>query len=174
MKNIFLFLAVVFCLGAHHVNAQTGKDTTAAVDSLPYLKYPKLPAFNIMLLDSATVFNTFNILEGRASVLMLFSPDCEHCKRLTEKILKGMDSLKDVNFYMFTPMKLSALKPFYDKFHLGDYKNIKVVGRDYEFFFFSYYGAKYVPYLAVYDKHKKLLKGYPDGVTVKELYEITH
>jgi hypothetical protein len=143
-------------------------------DSLPYRKYPTLPAFKILEMDSSTVFNTYDIPEGKPTVLMLFSPDCDHCKHLTEKLTSGMDSLKDVQIYMMTPVSsITELRDFYVKYHLADYKNIKIVGRDTDFFFFSFYGARFVPYLALYDKHKKLIKTLDTNISVKEIYELT-
>jgi len=167
MKKIFLLIAI---LGISVAGFAQQKE----VDSLlPYQKNPTLPAFHILMMDSSTIFNTYYIPEGKPTVLMLFSPDCDHCQHLTEMLLKGMDSLKQIQFYLVTPMNLTMLKGFYDKYHLADYKNIKV-GKDYEYFFYNFYGAHYVPYIAVYDKQKKLLKTFEGSTTVKDLYELTN
>lgn len=180
MKKIS-FLLLLFIMLGNIVMAQDTSATQSSAnseppeDSLPYKKYPTLPAFKILEMDSTTIFNTYNIPKGKPTVLMLFSPDCDHCQHLTEKLTKGMDSLKDIQFYMVTPVSsMTELREFYNKNHLADYKNIAVVGRDYQFFFFSFYGARFVPYLAIYDKHKKLIKAMDSNLSVKELYELTH
>ncbi len=176
-----LFLLVCCCLLQTGANAQGSKDATmdnksAATDTLkPYQKYPNLPAFNIRLMDSITIFNTYNIPAGKPVALMFFSPDCKHCKRTIKGLLKGMDSIKNVQFYMFTALHdLSLLRDFYSDFHLADYKNIQVVGRDYEFFFFGYYGTKFVPDIALYDEHKKLVKLIEGETTATEIYKYVH
>jgi len=182
MKKILLLCIMLGFALINNANAQTPKtpqspspkDGKPEEDSLPYRKYPTLPAFKLLELDSSTVFNTYDIPEGKPTILMLFSPDCDHCKHLTEKLTAGMDSLKDVQIYMMTPVSsMTELRDFYAKYHLADYKNIKIVGRDVDFFFFTFYGAHFVPYLALYDKHKKLIKSLDSNITVKELYELT-
>ena len=162
-------------------SAQDAKDVTAPLpatvkkDSLPYQRFPSLPAFNIMLADSATIFNTYNIPGGKPIALMLFDPDCKHCKDLTKRMLAAMDSLQDIQFYMLTPAhSMAAIRKFSADFHLADYKNVRVVGRDYEFFFHEYYGVKFVPDIALYDKNKTIIKLFEANATVQDLYEATH
>lgn len=165
-QRIFLLVTSLLFLSS----AAFAQDKKA--DTLPYLKYPKLPAFNLLLQDSATIFNTYNIPEGKPVLLYFFSPDCEHCELVLKSLLGKMDSLKAVQLYVFTPMSLSMLKPFAEKLHLKDYKNIKVVGKDYEFFFPMFYGAKYVPYLVVYDRKKQFVKMWEGGAKMTELMDV--
>jgi len=144
-------------------------------DTLPYQKYPALPAFNIMLLDSATIFNTYNIPEGKPVVILFFDPDCKHCKVEIRLLLAGMDSLKDVRFYFITSVHdFGKIRKFYGEYELKEYKNIEVVGRDYEYFFITYYGVKFVPDLVIYDEHKNLVKFFDGHVSVSDLYKLTH
>ncbi len=173
MGRLFsILLATMFF--ASTCSAQDNKQEVT--DTLkPYQKYPTLPAFNIRLLDSVTVFNTYNIPEGNPIALMFFSPDCKHCKKTIKELLKGMDSIKEVQFYLFTSYHdVQMLRDFYNEYHLADYKNIKVVGRDYEFFFFSYYGTKFVPDIALYDAHKKLIKLIEGETNASEIYKSLH
>jgi hypothetical protein len=174
LKSIILFLAAAglsFGSAAQEIKIQ--EDTASA--ELPYKKYPTLPAFNILEMDSTTIFNTFNIPKGHYVALMAFDPDCHHCKDFTRKLTAEMDSLKNINFYLCTPVHdISAIKKFYDDFHLGDFKNIKVVGRDYEFFYHDFYKVKFVPDIALYDKDKNLIKLFEANATVKDLYDYTH
>ena len=177
MKSFFLTTVLICSFGiVAHAQEQDQKDKTPEkTDSLPYQKYPTLPAFNIVLLDSTTVFNTYNIPEGKPILIMFFDPDCKHCKAETRMLLSGMDSLKDIRFFMITSVHdFKRIRDFYDEYRLSDYKNIEVVGRDYEYFFITYYGVKFVPDLVLYDSHKNLVKYFEGHVTVKELYSLTH
>ena len=177
MKHFFslLLLTSLLSLGAYGQKKHEEKDSTAKKDTAAYLKYPTLPAFNIMLRDSATIFNTFNIPEGRPTVIIFFDPDCKHCKMEIRRLLDGMDSLKDIRFYLTTSVHdFKKIRDFYDDYHLGDYKNIEAVGRDYEYFFITYYDVKFVPDLVLYDSHKNLVKFFEGHVTVDELYRLTH
>jgi thioredoxin-related protein len=177
MRTIF-FLILLLGIFIMPATARESNDTaqhSQATDTLkPYQKYPKLPAFNIRMMDSVTVFNTYNIPEGRKTMIVFFSPDCKHCQSLVKHLLKGMDSLENVQFYMITPVhSMTDLRNFYEKYHLAEYKNIKLVGRDYEFFFGTFYGIKVVPDLALYDEHKMLIKLFEGNVPIAELYKYT-
>jgi thiol-disulfide isomerase/thioredoxin len=154
--------------------AQEKKDAPQTQDVLPYLKYPKLPAFNIMQLDSSTIFNTFNIPKGKPVALVFFDPDCSHCRTFTERLTNGMDSVKNVRFYMVTVNHdFEQLRGFYKKYELAKYKNIELVGRDYEFFFMSYYGPKTLPIVVVYDSNKQLVTLLDNIRSVADLYAVT-
>ena len=174
MKNRVLLVFALIVLGSQTF-AQEKKDAkpkaTAEADTVaPYLKYPKLPAFNIRLMDSVTIFNTYNIPEGKKTILLYFSPECGHCQSLFRKLIKEMDSLKNVQIYLLTSVHdMGLLREFYKEYHLADYKNIKAAGRDYEFFFIAYYRIKAFPDMALYDEHKKLIKLFEGDIAISEL-----
>jgi thiol-disulfide isomerase/thioredoxin len=164
MKKAAAFLTICFLLVCLCASAQE-----KATDSLPpFKKYPTLPAFNLLELDSATTFNTFNIPEGRPTILMFYSPDCDHCQMVTDTMVHHMNELKDVQIYMLTIMTIAESKKFAAKLHLEKYKNIRLF-KDPDFFFPRFYKASYVPYIVVYDRHKKLVAAYEGGAKIAEL-----
>lgn len=174
MKKILLLVLLITGLAATHVQAQD-KHRRAAKDSLPYMKFPDLPAFNVRLIDSTTIFNTFNIPSGQPSLIFFFDPGCKHCQDMTAELTKAMDSLKNIQFYFVTPNPdFAQMRKFYNDYHLADYANIKAVGRDYEFFFIDYYGVNSFPDFALYDADKQIVHLFEGRVTVKDLYEYTH
>jgi thiol-disulfide isomerase/thioredoxin len=171
MKAFRLCLLLLMSCGPafaqdHKLNARDSMQLPA------YMRFPTLPPFNILLQDSATVFNTFNIKEGKPTVLFFFSPDCEHCEMVTDSLAKYMDEMKKTDFYFFTFMPLSLLRPFAEKHHLADYKNIKAIGKDFDFFFPMYFKAETVPWLVVYDRRKRLVKAWNGGVKMPELIQM--
>lgn len=149
----------------------TGSAQTAAKDTLPYLKYPTLPAFMLQNPDSTSFFNFFDVRADRPTVMFFFAPDCDHCHLTTKELLASMDEMKKADFYWFTYMPLTALREFTAEHKLNDYPNIKT-GRDHTFFFMKFYGAKTVPYLVIYDKNKKLVKLYDGAIKVPEIVNI--
>jgi thiol-disulfide isomerase/thioredoxin len=168
MKKIIFLLA----LTAGLFIALPGKSQqTQDAPPLPYLSDKTMPSFDIMEVDSTTIFNTKDIPGGKPVVLMYFSPDCEHCQHLTEELLKNIDSLKQMQLVMFTSLPFDKLKNFYTYYKLSEYKNI-TVGRDYEFFFSRHFGSQYVPYLAIYDRRKKLVKVFDGGTKVSTLIQL--
>jgi thiol-disulfide isomerase/thioredoxin len=166
-KFLFLLLFVGTCF---KLNAQIDPERSKK----PYEKFPSLPAFYMLGTDSSTIFNTYYIPEGRPTVLFYFSPDCEHCQITCKEILDAMDSLKEADFYFATFSYLSMLKPFAEKYKLDKYKNIKMVGKDYQYFFPDYYGITTVPCIVVYDRHKQLVKSFNDAIHIRELAEVIH
>ena len=115
---------------------------------------PHLPFFDFLLSDSTTRLNTAMIPEGRPTILLYFSPDCEHCQHETESLLHAMDSLKDTRFYFITTDSLDRMRVFYNYYKLHKYPNI-TVGLDYTAFFPKHFNSPAPPYTVIYDKHKR-------------------
>ena len=178
--NKILVAMVITCtlsIGAYaQEQHETKKVEAPAKDSLaPYQKNLTLPAFNILLSDSVTIFNTYNIPKGKPIALFFFSPDCGHCQRTTMRLTDSMDLLQDIQFYMITPVhSMDEIRKFSDKFHLKDLKNVTVLGRDYEFFFGSFYGVRVVPDVALYDENKKLIKLIQGETNVQAILNAMH
>ena len=180
MKKIFL---ATFFLGlfSADIYAQENK-TPVPPQNVParppaaYLKDTEMPDFRILETDSTTYFNTSSIPKGKKSVLIFFDPGCSHCISFLDKLFPAMDSFKKVNFYMMSVIKdISKLQKFKEDFHISNYKNIKVVGKDVDFFFITHYGIQRFPGAAIYDQHKKIMKVLEsDEVTVSAIYEQTN
>lgn len=179
-KALLVCLAVMFlsvaCDAQAQVPAAGGKLPEVSGDSMkPYLKYRVLPAFNILLPDSTTIFNTYNIPKGSVSALVLFDPNCKHCKWSTAALVKAMDSVKDVQFYFVTSLHdMGLLRSFYDEYGLGKYKNIKIVGRDIEFFFIDHYKVLRLPDVVLYDENKKLITLLEGDFSATTIYNAVH
>jgi len=108
----------------------------------------------MLLADSSTRFSTASIKEGHPIVLMYFSPDCEHCQKETEVILKNMHALENAQFYFVTNDPLDRLKAFIGYYKVSKYSNI-TLGRDDQFFLLKYFKGAPPPYLVLYDRHKR-------------------
>ncbi len=156
----------------HVKHAPAPKVTEASASAkdtlLPYLKNPKFPVFRLLMMDSTTMFNTNTLAEGRPIMLFYFGAECDHCFKAIEKLLPGMDSLSDVQIVMATFSNPTPIRAFYERFHLSKYKNI-TIGRDNDFFLGPFYGARSVPCVAMYDKHKKFLKKWEDAASIHAL-----
>jgi hypothetical protein len=175
MKRIYFLLVIISAFTATSALAQNDKNSkkeeTHAADTFPFMKDPNLPAFEMKELDSMTVFNSMSIPEGKPFVIFFFGAECGHCESAFETLQKGWDSLSRADFYMFSFSPIYQIKGFAKKYHLDDYKNIKKVGMDGKMFFTGYYGVRAVPFIAVYDKDRKLVHSWNTHVSVKELYE---
>lgn len=150
MKNLLIIVAAVL-LSTVSLLAQDG-----TLENPQYLQNPTLPSFEILLEDSTTMFNTKDIPTGKPTVLMYFSPDCDHCALVVRKIKEHNKDFKKAHIYMSTPMSLAATKEFSKELEIDKMDNI-TIGKDHAFFVIKYYKITSFPFLAVYDSNKQLV-----------------
>ncbi|MBN8851001.1 MAG: hypothetical protein BGO55_29125 [Sphingobacteriales bacterium 50-39] len=177
MKRAFLIVLVL--ASSHFLFAQqTPAATTPATqaqpqDQAPYLKYPTIPPFHLLKLDSASYLTKDDIKKHRRTIVMFFSPDCDHCKHQTESILADFNDFKDVEIVMATYQPFSEMKEFYAHYHLADHPNIKI-GRDEKFFLAPFYKIRNLPYLALYDKKGNLITTFEGTQKVETIVKAFH
>ena len=156
MKKLTFIIVIIFAIACHHGRKES-----------------HLPFFNLLLPDSTTRFNTAMIPEGKTTILLYFSPDCEHCQHETEGILHAMDSLKEIRFYFITTDSLNRMTVFYNFYQLYRYPNI-TVGQDYTSSFRRRFNSPAQHYLVIYDQHKRQ-KGVFEGATsVSQIIEFVN
>lgn len=162
MKKLFLLVVLISSIAVKGFSQQQTADT------LPYIKYPALPTFELLMSDSSTIFSTYYIPEGKPIVLIYFSPDCDHCMDFTKSLLEKKDNIKSTRIYMATPMSLPAMQEFYDKLELKKHKNLKM-GKDFRYFCIRFFGIDSFPFIAVYGSDKKLVQAFHGGVKVDDV-----
>src|SRR5215510_12726294 len=92
----------------------------------PYKRFPTVPPLKLLLTDSSTVFTDKDLKKNTPLFFILFSPDCEHCKKETEELIDKIDSFKKIQIVMATFMPISDTKKFYDNYKLDRFSNITV------------------------------------------------
>jgi thiol-disulfide isomerase/thioredoxin len=127
-----------------------------------------MPAIELIAADSVTHFNTADIPVGKPTVLFLFETWCPYCKAQTNTLLSDINTIKDFNIIMICNTGFSKFKEFYDKYHIYEYPNVKS-GVDYKFTFINYFKTNDVPYIAVYDKEKKLKDVFKGRTTIRNI-----
>ena len=169
MKKIALhssrILAVLF-LAVISINGISQVDST----SPPYKKFPTYPPVKLLLADSTTTFSKENLSKKKPTMLMLFSPDCDHCKHETEELIKRIDDFKDVQIVMATPMPFEKMKEYYEHFDLSKYPNIKM-GQDNKWMLPTFYNIKFFPFLAFYNKKQELISVFEGGLSMDKILE---
>lgn len=158
MRRIFAGMKKLFLIFALLISAAT-TFAQEEPEMPPYLKDPMVPEFEMLMLDSTTMFNTADIPDGQPVIIMYFSPDCSHCVSHIEQMLKHWDDFSTAQIYMVTPMTLSATQALSEKMGLNLKENI-TFGKDVQFFVMNHYDIKAFPFTAVYDKNKKLVGGF--------------
>lgn len=94
------------------------------------------------------------------TVLVYFSPTCEHCKDFVKELLK-QKTLASKQIVLVTYLPVEELKPFADEFKLNKYSTIKTGTEGYTFLVRKYYDVQRFPFIAVYDKQLQLKKILP-------------
>ena len=144
--------------------------TAATAQQAPYLAKPYVPDFYILGTDSSTIFNKATIKKGKPVMIILFSPDCDHCQKQTASITKNIKAFDGVEIVMATYQPVFKAKAFAAQYKLNTYPNF-YVGRDVMYFFGPYYQLKSAPFIAIYNKDQKLIKAFDGGAPVEKLLE---
>src|SRR5687768_10747028 len=161
-RFVFLVLALTACFLSI---AQTD-----SAQSAPYKRFPNVPPFKLLLTDSSTYFTKDELAKKKATLLMLFSPDCEHCKHETEEIIKNIDALKKVQIVMSTTLPFDKMLDYYKKYDLKRFDNI-IVGKDVSYFLPVFYNIHNLPFLAFYNKKKELISVFSGALPIDKVIE---
>jgi thioredoxin-related protein len=164
MKRIILALTLVL-LGLVSFSQNT-------VDTVPpYKRFPTVPAYHLLETDSATIATKDQLKKNIPVLIIVFNPECDHCKHETEEILKHMDDFKKVQIVMATMAPHALMKEFSEKYKLNEYDNIKV-GQDFQYLLPSFYRLHSLPYLAMYDKKGKLISTFEGTMKMEDLIAV--
>jgi len=159
MRNIMVYLFALSLAACHF-----------RVDRKQLSHIRQLPGFRIISVDSTQCINTENIANGHPTIFFYFDPDCTHCQRLTKELLQHITQLRDTKLYWVTNGDEELLKRFYKFYHLDTMRNI-MVGKDYEYSFYRTYLPPAVPYMAIYNDRKNLVKIYKGEIDVNSIVE---
>ncbi len=157
----WMVLVIVGSLYAAGISAQAD---TAPVSE----RFPTIPPFTLQGIDSSTSITKASLSERKQTLIMYFSPDCDHCQHQTEDMLKNMDQLKDVQIIMATYQPFAEMTAFYEKYQIASYPQIKV-GRDTKFFFVPFYKIRELPFMALYDKKGNLIKTFQSTTDMSKI-----
>jgi thioredoxin-related protein len=145
---------------------------SAQTDSLaPYLRKPELPRFTLQTPDGDGILRSEDLDSTRPVMLMLFSPDCDHCHRQTEEITRRIGELGDLQIVMSTYHSLDMIRLFRREFQLESHPSIRV-GRDVGYFLIPFFAARNVPLLAIYDRKRRLLEVIRGNVPLERILDV--
>ncbi len=139
--------------------------SASAQETPLYLKQKTPPPSVLLLTDSVTKWNLkAKLQKDQPLLLIFFSPDCDHCQHETEQIIKNIQKFKGIQIVMATTQPFKDMKEFAKKYKLANYGI--TVGRDIAYVMPPYYEMKNLPYLAFYDKNKKLISTFEGGLGI--------
>lgn len=150
----YLFFIILGCLPAF-LMAQTPANTNTKA---PYLQYPIIPSFPLSLVDGNTITKN-DLKKNEKTMVFVFSVDCDHCKHLTEEMLKNIDKFKKTQILMVTPFKVDQMKEYYAQYKIQNYPNIIMASEPTRQIMY-FYDLHYFPGLYIYDKKQQFVKGF--------------
>jgi thioredoxin-related protein len=141
----------------------------AQADSLkpPYLRFPTIPPFTLLKVDSSKLTRE-DLSKNKKTLIMYFSPDCDHCKHQTDSMLARIKMFQDIQIVMATYQPLDEMRKFYKDYKIAKYQNIKV-GRDTQFFFPPFFKIVNLPYMILYDQKGKLITTFEGSTPIGKL-----
>jgi thioredoxin-related protein len=161
MKTRLLLFILAFSVKL--VSAQT-----LPPDSPAYKRFPTVPPFSIVQVDSTTL--TKEKLKHQPTLIMYFSPDCDHCKHQWADMEKRMKDLKKYQIIMVTYQPFEEMVNFYKAHKIEEYPNVKM-GRDSKFFLPPFFKIQSLPFQALYDKSGELITTFEGNVKIDKLLE---
>jgi thiol-disulfide isomerase/thioredoxin len=173
MKKLFLLGTVISIALFSFSQSDSAKKSTSSAQQEeptlpPYKRFPTVPPLKLLLLDSTSYFTKNDLKKNKPVLIIVFNPDCEHCKHETEEIIKNIDSLKNIQIVMATIMSFDLMKSFDEKYELQRFQNI-VVGKDVQYTLPSFYQMHFMPYLAMYNKKGNLLATFEGAMKMEDL-----
>ena len=136
----------------------------------PYKRFPTVPPLKLLLTDSSTVFTKEDVAKKKAVMIMLFSPDCDHCQHKTEEIIRHIDAFAKVQIIMSTTLPFDKMLDFYVKYDLKRFDNI-LVGKDINYLLPPFYDIRNFPFLAFYNKKKELISVFEGAMPIEKIIE---
>jgi hypothetical protein len=159
LKKIFL---IVTLLLSAEVFSQT------IPQEPPFKRFPEFPPVKLLLPDSTNYFIKDDLKKKSKSLLILFSPDCEHCRHETEELLNNIEQFQKVQIIMATFLPFEKMRSFYTEYGLVKYDNI-IVGQDFQNFLPSFFMIHNLPFHAFYNKKKALISAFEGTLTVEKM-----
>jgi thiol-disulfide isomerase/thioredoxin len=119
---------------------------------------------------SGGVFTKANLKPGLATVVILFSPDCEHCQQQAQWIREGAAKFQNNVQFMWVSFEenVELIRSFPGKF-LSGVKTPMYFLHDPNLEFDKYFGDSQVPTILVYDSKGQLAKAFRSEVEVEKL-----
>lgn len=161
MKQFILFFTLALTIGC------SSEDPVKKA-----LELKPIPSFSLLLPDSATWVNNASIQKGKPVVMFFFSPHCPYCRAQMDDMVKNMENLKNIQFYLLTNTNfaMTDIKDFYNQYQLAAYPNI-IVGKDTSNLSIKYFKTPGLPFTAVFHKGRQPSKFFLGKTATKEILQ---
>ncbi len=163
MKKILLLPAFLLVTAAVFAQGESAPEP-------PYKRFPSYPPVKLMLPDSVSYYSKEDLPKKSPVMLMLFSPDCDHCQHETEQIIQNIDKFKGIQIVMTTMQPFDSMMAFRERNQLARFSNI-VVAHDNKIFTPTFFNIRSLPFLAFYNRKKELISVFEGTMKVEKMLE---
>ncbi|UYQ93724.1 redoxin domain-containing protein [Chitinophaga horti] len=133
----------------------------APAEKYPYQQYPTPPPFKLTLPDGKMA--TANELgKNKEKIVLIFSVDCDHCKHLTQDVLKNISKFKDKQILMITPFGRERMVEYYKQYKIANYPGITMASEPTRQIM-NFYGLQQFPGVYFYGKKGNLINKHFEG-----------
>ena len=132
-----------------------------------YKRYPTIPGLQLLSLDS-TAYTKEQLPRKKQVLIMLFSPDCDHCQHETEQIVANKEAFADTHILMVSTLPLFRLKEFEKQYGLEQMQNVTIT-KDPYYVLISFYSLRMFPFMALYNRKGDLIQTYQGSVGVEKI-----
>ncbi|HSN61321.1 MAG TPA: thioredoxin fold domain-containing protein [Ferruginibacter sp.] len=116
-----------------------------------YKRFPTVPPFKIVKVPDSIVYKKENLKKKKATMVIIFSPDCDHCQVATKDLLANAGLFKKVQIVMASSSSYESIRQFYNEYAIAQHPNI-IMGMDLGNFFSTFYSIATFPSIFLYDK----------------------
>jgi cytochrome oxidase Cu insertion factor (SCO1/SenC/PrrC family) len=133
----------------------------------PFKKNPHIPSFRLETVSHGE-FKTEKLKKNVPTIIIFFSPSCEHCIHQMDAMMKRPTDLKKFQIVMATYQPIEELVEFDKKYNLAKHPNF-ITGRDVDYFLPPFYQVANFPHFVYYDKSEKLIGSSEGNISVDDI-----
>src|SRR5690606_3881027 len=128
-----------------------------------------IPPFKIDKSYGGT-FTNYNLVKGKPVMIMIFSPQCEHCAYVIDSLKKYADQFKVTQFVALAEERHKEhMIPFMQRTKMPAYPLFKNTGTNKGEFIAAVYTQKILPQIIVYDADHKMVQIFDDNFSFDSL-----
>jgi thiol-disulfide isomerase/thioredoxin len=142
-KNFFssIFFAISFSILAG--NCQSNTQTTK--------QKSEIPSIEVLLPDSASIFQTTTLSQKKPVVLLFFNTTCDHCQQEALDLVMHKTELRKIQLVMMSSENLNLIRKFYDQYELSSINKL-IIGKDIRNSGMKHFQYESLPFCAIYTR----------------------
>ena len=129
--------------------------------SIGYFSFAQ-PSKNIapfkIKLTNGKMFTYQDLKKNTPTVLVYFSPTCDHCKHFMDALMRNENQLKNKQIILITYQPVNEIKAFDQAYNIATKPYFKIGTEGLTFIVQKYYNIQKFPYIVLYDKQLKEVK----------------